>query len=420
MRSRVYVVPGFLGCSLRGTGPIRAVGIGSIPFLVISLVDGDIWLNVPRIQGGGMYALSLDTDGVTPLKANGTWQPYDALPCRAGIHVLSTYELMIKEINKDRSLFALEFDFDWRLDMRLEGQRLANLLLSERGQFDDFKIVGHSQGAIIARWCWYYLVQLKQQSLISRIVTLGGPHYGLYNSASVFLGLNNTTKLIKSWSPYNTYGEPMILPSKKRILPTPGLMRIAGTWPSMYQLFPPGNNPKVRENDPLAFNLLQPGMWPDFSGVQPDWLNDTARTYIPTFYGTNDTFPPYNVLTTVAGTGFPTAGGLNTIVPFNVTSPFFSVNGDDSVPYYSQHVVGAKQYDIRCDHMLMQSHPDVIAQINHLLIQDNTTPVWPSPVPPSDSLTKSPQLPQNVSVIASFPLIEKLAGHTYSPLTTDP
>lgn len=79
----------------------------------------------------------------------------------------------------------LEFAYDWRQDVRLAAQRLAETI--ERWQVDaPITIIAHSLGTLVTR---YYVEKLGGKRLVERIILMGGPHYGTPKGlASILIG----------------------------------------------------------------------------------------------------------------------------------------------------------------------------------------------------------------------------------------
>lgn len=68
----------------------------------------------------------------------------------------------------------LEFAYDWRQDVRLAAQRLAEAI--DNWQVDGpITIIAHSLGTLVTR---YYVELFGGKSVVERIILMGGPHYG--------------------------------------------------------------------------------------------------------------------------------------------------------------------------------------------------------------------------------------------------
>ncbi|WP_264011263.1 esterase/lipase family protein [[Mycobacterium] manitobense] len=106
----------------------------------------------------------------------GLWSPVD------GYSVLLKRLEVMRLAGKIGKL--LSFPYDWRLSNRYNGQRLADLVGDELGQWRDsdpsrndaqLVLVCHSMGGLIARW---YIEKCGGAEVTRKLVTLGTPHRG--------------------------------------------------------------------------------------------------------------------------------------------------------------------------------------------------------------------------------------------------
>lgn len=77
----------------------------------------------------------------------------------------------------------LEFAYDWRQDVRLAAQRLAETIDQWRPGAP-VTIIAHSLGTLVTR---YYIEKLGGKRVTERIVLMGGPHYGTPKAILVIL-----------------------------------------------------------------------------------------------------------------------------------------------------------------------------------------------------------------------------------------
>jgi pimeloyl-ACP methyl ester carboxylesterase len=112
---------------------------------------------------------------------------------------------------RGRDLF--EFAYDWRQDIRLAAQRLAETI--ERwGVKPPVTIIAHSLGTLVTR---YYVERLGGKKVVERMVLMGGPHYGAPKAlATILVG-------------------PGILPFG---MGDERLRHVLATFPSAYQILP--------------------------------------------------------------------------------------------------------------------------------------------------------------------------------------
>jgi pSer/pThr/pTyr-binding forkhead associated (FHA) protein/pimeloyl-ACP methyl ester carboxylesterase len=77
----------------------------------------------------------------------------------------------------------LEFAYDWRQDVRLASQRLAETIESW-GVQPPVTVIAHSLGTLVTR---YYVERLGGRKMVDRTILLGGPHYGAPKGLSLIL-----------------------------------------------------------------------------------------------------------------------------------------------------------------------------------------------------------------------------------------
>jgi len=83
-------------------------------------------------------------------------------------------DYLVAGLGYTRGKDLLEFGYDWRHDVRLAAQRLAEAI--ERWQVNPpVTIIAHSLGTLVTR---YYVERLGGKQFVERIVLMGGPHYG--------------------------------------------------------------------------------------------------------------------------------------------------------------------------------------------------------------------------------------------------
>jgi pSer/pThr/pTyr-binding forkhead associated (FHA) protein len=112
---------------------------------------------------------------------------------------------------REKDLF--EFPYDWRKDCRLAARQLADAIDSLKIS-PPLIIIAHSMGSLVSR---YYVERLGGKKKVSRLIFLGGPHYG---APKTLMTLLFGPKLL----PFGLLGE--------------RLREVISTFPSMYQLLP--------------------------------------------------------------------------------------------------------------------------------------------------------------------------------------
>ncbi len=104
------------------------------------------------------------------------------------------------------------FDYDWRVDMRVSGKRLADRLRQGADGADAFHLVGHSQGGVVILEAATQLGPKTFGKLVRSVVFFGTPFFGTHNA---------TVALV----------EGMLFGQKVHA-------GTARTWPALYQMLP--------------------------------------------------------------------------------------------------------------------------------------------------------------------------------------
>lgn len=92
-------------------------------------------------------------------------------------------DYLVAGLGYTRGKDLLEFGYDWRHDVRLSAQRLAEAIEGWRIKAP-LTIVAHSLGTLVTR---YYVERLGGKQLVERIILMGGPHYGTPKGLAVIL-----------------------------------------------------------------------------------------------------------------------------------------------------------------------------------------------------------------------------------------
>jgi pimeloyl-ACP methyl ester carboxylesterase len=83
-------------------------------------------------------------------------------------------DYLVAGLGYTRGRDLLEFAYDWRHDVRLAAQRLAEMILRWQVRAP-ITIIAHSLGTLVTR---YYVERLGGTRFVERIILMGGPHYG--------------------------------------------------------------------------------------------------------------------------------------------------------------------------------------------------------------------------------------------------
>ncbi len=128
----------------------------------------------------------------------------------------------------------LEFAYDWRQDIRLASQRLAETIEHWHAKAP-ITIIAHSLGTLVTR---YYVEKLGGKRFVERIILMGGPHYGAPKAlSSILVG-------------------PGILPFG---IGAERMRHVLATFPSSYQILP--IYPCVTDQDGKDIDVMQDDSW---------------------------------------------------------------------------------------------------------------------------------------------------------------
>ncbi len=148
-------------------------------------------------------------------------------------------DFLCEALGYQRTRDYLEFPYDWRLDLRVTAQLLAERIVRWREEVPEARgpitMIGHSLGCLIAR---YYIERLGGKSLVNRLIMLGGPHLGTPMSLNVFAGFGKQPIHYRLAEPYQ---------------------RIMATFPSVYSLLP--DYPAVFNTQSQPVDLYRDDGW---------------------------------------------------------------------------------------------------------------------------------------------------------------
>jgi pimeloyl-ACP methyl ester carboxylesterase len=143
-------------------------------------------------------------------------------------------DYLVSGLGYTRGDDLLEFAYDWRQDIRLAAQRLAEAIEQWRPSAP-VTIIGHSLGTLVTR---YYVEKLGGKRLAERIVLMGGPHYGVPRAILVIL-------VGPGMLPFNIADD--------------RLRQVIAQFPSSYQILP--IYPAVFDQEGQQINVLEDETW---------------------------------------------------------------------------------------------------------------------------------------------------------------
>lgn len=145
------------------------------------------------------------------------------------------------------------YPYDWRCDIRFNAQQFLDHLDDELPSSGRWNLMGHSQGALVIVIASKMLGDPDRfDELVSKVVLLGSPLAGTMRAGDALTV--GSDDLGKNERPFS--------------------LQIARTWPSLFQMLPswPAVLDAAKNQLPAAQQLLQPGGYPDPSGITADIL----------------------------------------------------------------------------------------------------------------------------------------------------
>ncbi len=155
---------------------------------VPGLMGSELWLGSERLWPNPKLLLSnveaLSLPGDPRIEARGILNDVVIVPNLIQLRQYSGLgDYLASGLGYTRGKDLLEFGYDWRHDVRLAAQRLAEAV--ERWQVQaPITIIAHSLGTLVTR---YYVERLGGKRLVERVILMGGPHYGTPGGLSAIL-----------------------------------------------------------------------------------------------------------------------------------------------------------------------------------------------------------------------------------------
>lgn len=384
----IWLIPGFGGSELWGYGQDGSrVKLWLDPGTILqgAALTSLVWGATPpgmTIQPGGLMTfLGYGYEGLT--EALDGLQPQGYLP--------------------------MPFPYDWRDTSMNTGVQLANAIMAQGNRYDH-KIVCHSFGTQVTQVALAKLKGMGQDSLVSRIVSLGGIFSGSYGPVKAMREEEDTANLLALANGANLYnlvaGNGTQWQQTARVLSLTALM----SWPSTYDMLmdpsgadDPGDIYRSQAWNPANWSaaLVPPNAATMLSSQNNWWAAARTSAYAldPTkwlcFVARDpDVQTPFR-LSPVPSPGAGPSGGLLQQAQFFANNPNFQATlnrraqlpgllyngrGDNRSTFASQTRPGITTIWIAGAHADLQSHPFVLGNLGSLLGLQNSglTPQPPS------------------------------------------
>jgi pSer/pThr/pTyr-binding forkhead associated (FHA) protein len=214
------------------------------PVVVVpGLMGSELWLGSERLWFNPRTMLSnpevFRLPGDPRIEARGILNDAVIVPHIIQLRQYSALaDYLVAGLGYTRGRDLLEFAYDWRHDVRLSAQRLAEKIESW-GAKAPITIIAHSLGTLVTR---YYVERLGGKQFVERIILMGGPHYG---TPKALAGILNGPGML----PFGMGDERM--------------RAVLATFPSSYQILP--TYPCVVDQNGNYIDVLKDESW------LPEW-----------------------------------------------------------------------------------------------------------------------------------------------------
>lgn len=333
MPNLVIVVPGILGSELWLTSKGKATQ--------------QLWINRVDLPLFGLNRLELNAVGSdeADLHNLGRVEPLSVLS--------DYYGLLIQTLM--RSWKVLSFAYDWRKDIRVSGQKLAQFIQVYGRGFDVY-MVCHSMGGLVARVAHDILLSTPNAPKVKRIVTLGTPHWGSYG----WIKLLGRHSPIYNQIVYAIYGARIAFP--ELLLLKAQVDKPICTWIGGYQLMPNllGGGPPL---DPFRPEIYKVANW---ATVQPTISNLHLQAMAQWHADIAPMTGSVEVMATIQGYGIETPAVLLG-TKWDRADNYVNLDGDGTVSALLGTLPAKPVVRVPGEHSALPRHPVVLANVDDWL-----------------------------------------------------
>jgi hypothetical protein len=336
MPGQVVWIPGILGTSI-------GVRIGQTPFV------RPVWVDVPSLLGGSVVDLQLAADGVSPGPLAGGQVAVVTDIFRPAYGEMSAFLRLV-----GHPVFDLAWD--WRRELLQHAAELWPAIAAWAGG-GGVSLLAHSLGGLFARALYGAAQAAGQAGVISRIVTIGTPHFGSLEAARLLYGLPPLYRGLERLCGWTTQAIRGVGPN--------WLAATVATWPAIYELMPWADSGPLHDYSPaqaalqyspLAYRQGVPLPNVAWLGAAPALQRSLAAL-----------LPP---IISIAGTGFRTAWAYNQgpgESSYGEDGYQYTDDGDGYVTVASASPPGGSLFRVAVEHTFQPLHPDVISLVASLL-----------------------------------------------------
>lgn len=287
--------------------------------LVVPGTGGALFRDSTSSQAGSVFDLvfkpeTRDVLCCTHAKDHRVLEPV-ATSGKAGVTVEAAglmslaYSLMEQSLSPKWTVW----DYDWRLDIRYSGQKLARFLRARAKENEPWHIACHSQGGLVVLWAARVLGEVAFAELVHSVVFVGVPFFGTFNALEALAEGYFINKSIP--------------------------VTVARTWPSLYQMLPQWGIANANEPDGrvlLNETWHEAGLFPpnpdEFDAskhIDPYLLERARQTYLASRVNAFKFLSRLKYVRLVFGHGEETKVGVSS---FPKMLPASFQDGDSLVP----------------------------------------------------------------------------------------
>ncbi len=324
-------------------------GLMGSGFVRPSLARGDktVWFSYFALVDGEMENLELDANG------QSVTNPFLGKP-HLGSWVVDFYQPLLRQMS---SYFNIRsFTYYWRYGVQPVGDEFVSYLERFLPHYDRVYILAHSYGGLVTRYALNVLGRTALTDKIVRVVSLGSPLAGSFESLRGLAGLSWVSKYVASiMDNAVTRGATRITLNYFK--------KVAAHFPSVYHCLP-YNSPLVYPQDSNIAEYYTAPFYSDFNPQVVPGMFQQARDYQASNPPIWD--PPKWIC--FAGVNRPTVVGLKAETdPTQDSSYIYSQQGDGTVPMASALAANVQGYQFVGDHWDICSTPYILSRAGHAL-----------------------------------------------------
>jgi pimeloyl-ACP methyl ester carboxylesterase len=332
----VVYIPGLLGTVL---------GYSRGPLLPAQA----IWPDGAAILSGGLARLQLDADGVSLGPMAGT------IPMQA-LGILGPSYGPLAYAMRQYGWSVSPMAYDWRLSLASLGPAVAAAAVAAYGD-QPFALVAHSLGGLVAVAAYAALRAAGRDAQVTRMVTIGTPHYGSFEAVRIWGRLASTYRWIVAAQGWGLHWPGTIGPAY--------IDQILWSWPSLYEVMPCRDYGPLFASDPNQAVALYD--YANYPGGD-DTVFRSRMVAAPDVQDNIRDVYPVGRTAHILGVGHRTPDGLpNPTRPTDGTAYHTTYGGDGSVTTEEGRLPGCSAATIYSSHILLPLTPRVWAAVGRIV-----------------------------------------------------